>query len=99
MHVFILTDSQQSGIPAERSQKSHGGQAWHEEIRSALHGDEAGQRRRPISQRRARNRHMARGLIRSTVVAGDRILVVVQTAEMRIVAPCLLHELELALDA
>ena len=46
-----------------------------------------------------RNRHVARRLIRPGVVAEDRILVVVEAAEARVVAPGLLHELELAPDA
>ena len=42
---------------------------------------------------------MARRLIRSGVVADDRIRVVVEARKPRIVAPGLLHELELSLDA
>ena len=47
----------------------------------------------------ARDGHVARGLPFAVVVAADRVLVVVQPAEARVVAPGLLHEFELAADA
>ena len=47
----------------------------------------------------ARNRHAARPFIGRTAIAQQRIRVVVQPAEVHVVTPGLLHELELTLQA
>ncbi len=65
----------------------------------ALTVHEARQRRGSYTERPSRNRHATRRLIRPGVVTENRILVVVEACEARVVAPGLLHELELAPDA
>src|SRR6187200_1625125 len=87
------------GAVVQPRKKLQGPQARHEEIRAGLNRHEPRQRGGAQSEWLGRDRHVARRLVFPVVVAGDWILVVVEPAEARVVAPCLLHELELASNA
>ena len=95
----IKVSALENQLPAKAGEESQRGQTRHEEVGAGPHRHEARQRRGSRPNRRPGNGHPARRLIDSIVVSDNRILVVVQTAEARVVAPGLLHEFELTLDA
>src|SRR4030095_3389692 len=91
---FSLTEAARV-LATKEAKSSH---AREKHVRACLHGDELWQRIRPECTVLPRDGHSARR-VRRTWAACQRIDVVIQSSEARVVAPRLLDELELTLQA
>ena len=79
-------------------QELQGADRRQEKVAAALDRDKARNAIDLLSNRIALNGHAAGAGGRSVVITDQRIFVIVQPVELRIVDPCLLNELKLALN-